>query len=173
MTKPSATRSPAGGPTTAPQVRVATGADRPAVEALLSAVDLPRAGVGEILAEHPEDFVLAEAEGALLAVAGLEVRGEDALLRSVAVRPDRRDLGLGGLLVRRLLSDAERRGLHALYLLTTTAEDYFPRFGFARVERADVPREIRATEEFASACPASAVVMERRLSGSRGAGSKS
>lgn len=164
MTKLSASSSGSGGRASPPAVRVATATDRPAVEALLAAADLPRAGVGEILADHPEDFLLAEADGVTLAVAGLEVRGKDALLRSVAVRPDRRDLGLGGQLVRRLLSEAERRGLRAVYLLTTTAEEYFPRFGFTRVERTDVPGDIRATEEFTSACPASAVVMAKRLS---------
>ena len=63
----------------------------------------------------------------------------------------------------RLVADAERRGLDALYLLTTTAEHYFPRFGFARVERGAVPSETGATVEFRSACPASAVAMARPL----------
>ena len=36
----------------------------------------------------------------------------------------------GRALVTRMISDAEARGIHALYLLTTTAERYFPSFGF-------------------------------------------
>jgi amino-acid N-acetyltransferase len=64
----------------------------------------------------------------------------------------------------RAIREGESRGLRALYLLTTTAEHYFPRFGFTRVDRSAVPADIRATEEFRSACPASATVMARPLS---------
>jgi amino-acid N-acetyltransferase len=63
--------------------------------------------------------------------------------------------------VARVIADAEARGIPALYLLTTTAERYFPRFGFEVVERAEVPDDVRTTAEFTSACPASAVVMRR------------
>ena len=66
-------------------------------------------------------------------------------------------------LVTRIVSDAESRGIHALYLLTLTAELYFPRFGFERVERDAVPAEIRETVEFKSACPSTATVMMRLL----------
>jgi N-acetylglutamate synthase-like GNAT family acetyltransferase len=61
----------------------------------------------------------------------------------------------------RVIADAETRGLRALYLLTMTAEHYFPSFGFRQVSRAQVPADVQATEEFKSACPASAVVMCR------------
>jgi amino-acid N-acetyltransferase len=65
--------------------------------------------------------------------------------------------------VMRLIGDAEARGIHALYLLTTTAERYFPSFGFRTIDRGEVPDDVRATEEFTSACPASATVMTRPL----------
>jgi amino-acid N-acetyltransferase len=161
---------PAADASPAPAPRPARAADLPAVERLRAAADLPTAGVGEILAAHPADFVVADEPGEpgeLAAVAGLEVRGDGALLRSVAVRPAWRSHGVARALVSRLVDAAEGRGLHALYLLTTTAEDYFPRFGFRRVERAAVPAEIRATLEFTSACPASAVVMAKPLTTAR------
>jgi amino-acid N-acetyltransferase len=44
-----------------------------------------------------------------------------------------------------------------------TAEHYFPRFGFERIERGAVPEAISETLEFRSACPASAVAMARPL----------
>lgn len=147
-------------------LRPATPADLDAVRALLAGAGLPTDGVPALLAAHAESFVVAEAgEGALVGVGGLEIRGDDALLRSVAVRPEWRGRGLGEALVHRLLFDAERRGLRALYLLTTTAERWFPRFGFRLVERAAVPASVRDTVEFRSACPASAVAMELPLSG--------
>jgi N-acetylglutamate synthase-like GNAT family acetyltransferase/2-polyprenyl-3-methyl-5-hydroxy-6-metoxy-1,4-benzoquinol methylase len=148
-----------------PALRAATMADLDAVERLLAAAGLPDAGIADLFATRAGDFVVAEAPagGELLAVGGLELCCDDALLRSVAVREDARHLGIGRALVLRLIAEAERRGLRALYLLTQTAEHYFPRFGFARIGREEVPAEVAATEEFASACPASAVVMRREV----------
>ena len=85
------------------------------------------------------------------------------------MRPAWQRHGLGRALVRRLVCEAEVRGLRALFLLTMTAEHYFPRLGFSRVERDAVPPEIAATLEFRSACPASAVAMTRPLGGPPGA----
>lgn len=157
-------------PAAPPVVREARPDDLAAVERLLTASDLPTAGVSDVLTRRAADFVVAEvpaevpgAPGDLVAVAGLEVCCDHALLRSVAVDPAWRAHGLGRELVRRLVCVAEGRGLRALYLLTMTAEHYFPRLGFARVDRGDVPAEIAATLEFRSACPASAVAMTRPL----------
>lgn len=140
-------------------LRAATPMDLAAVEALLSASKLPLDGVAESLGT----FVVAEHEGALVGVAGIEHcgAGEHALLRSVAVAESWKGRGLGRALVTRAISDAESRGAHALYLLTTTAEHYFPSFGFKPTTRDAVPAEIKANVEFTSACPASAVVMRR------------
>jgi amino-acid N-acetyltransferase len=141
----------------APRVRRADPADLAAIERLLTASSLPFDGVSDAL----EGFVVAQSGDAIVGVAGLEVCCDNALLRSVAVSPEWRSHGLGRALVTRLISDAEARGLRALYLLTTTAERYFPNFGFQRIARDDVPEDIRETVEFQSACPASATVMCR------------
>ncbi len=140
-------------------LRPATARDLPAVEQLLTASSLPLAGV----AENLEGFVVAESGGELVGVAGLEVCCNNALLRSVAVDPAWRGHGVGRQLVERVIAEAEARGIRALYLLTTTAERYFPSFGFRRTTREAVPEEVRATAEFRGACPASAVVMSREL----------
>jgi amino-acid N-acetyltransferase len=141
-------------PSTA-HIRPATDADLPGVERLLTESNLPLTGVRQAL----KDFVVAEADGDLVGVAGLELCCDDALLRSVAVHPDWRSKGVGRALVTRAISDAEARGIRALYLLTTTAERYFPSFGFKKIERAEVPDAVRETDEFTTACPASAAVM--------------
>lgn len=140
-------------------LRPAKSNDLPRVEKLLTDSKLPLDGVKEAL----NDFVVAEANGDIVGVAGLEICCDDALLRSVAVRPEWRSKGVGRALVNRAIAEAESRGLRALYLLTTTAEHYFPSFGFAKVDRSSVPAEVRATKEFTSACPASAVAMARQL----------
>lgn len=89
--------------------------------------------------------------------------GDDALLRSVAVDPAWRGHGVGRALVTRLIADAEGRGTRALYLLTMSAEGYFPKFGFHEVTRDAVPPAVRETAEFRGACPASATVMRRPI----------
>ena len=142
-------------------LRVAKAADLPAVERLLVASGLPLDGVREAL----PTFVVAEAGDDLVGVAGLEVCRDNALLRSVAVAPEWRSRRLGHALVTRAIAEAETRGIQALYLLTTTAERYFPSFGFERIGRDEVPDDVRATEEFRSACPASATVMRRTPGG--------
>ena len=141
----------------APVVRTATPDDLSAVEQLLTASGLPLDGVRDAFST----FVVAHTGQELVGVAGLEVCCDNALLRSVAVRPEWRSHGVGRALVTRVVSDAEARGLRALYLLTTTAERYFPSFGFRTISRDDVPAEVRATAEFQDACPASATVMCR------------
>ena len=140
-------------------VRPARQDDLPRVEALLRASDLPLDGVAEAL----PTFVVAEHDGRIVGVAGLECCQENALLRSVAVDPEWRSRGLGRQLVTRVISEAERRGISALYLLTQTAEHYFPSFGFQKVSREVVPDDVRATGEFQHACPASATVMAKPL----------
>lgn len=141
----------------APSLRAAEARDLPGVERLLVASGLPLDGVREALA----DFVVAEHDGALVGVAGLEVCGGGALLRSVAVDAAWRSRGLGRALVHRMIAESERRAVPALYLLTTTAERYFPSFGFREIARADVPADLARTAEFRGACPASATVMRR------------
>jgi amino-acid N-acetyltransferase len=138
-------------------IRPAAPDDLPAVERLLADSSLPLDGVREAFG----DFVVADTGEDIVGVAGLEVCCDNALLRSVAVRADWRSHGLGRALVTRVISDAEARGIRALYLLTTTADRYFPSFGFHTIARDDVPADLRATAEFTSACPASATVMCR------------
>jgi amino-acid N-acetyltransferase len=59
------------------------------------------------------------------------------------------------------LALAHELGVPMVFLLTTTAAEFFPRFGFERISREDVPASVKASVEFQSACPASAVVMRR------------
>lgn len=140
-------------------LRGATAGDLPRIERLLADSNLPLAGVKMAL----PTFLVAEAGGDIVGVAGLELCCDNALLRSVAVTPGYRSRGVGRALVMRLIGDAEARGLHALYLLTTTAEGYFPSFGFRKINRSEVPADVQATKEFSGACPASATVMATRL----------
>lgn len=150
---------------TSAQFRSANSHDVELVIEFISAAGLPTDGVLEMFAQDPSQFLIATMSSEIVAVAGLEICCDNALLRSVAVRDDWRRRGLGQDLVKRVVCEAESRGIQALYLLTLTAEHYFPRFGFGIVTRNSVPEAIAATLEFKSACPASAVVMAKQLVG--------
>lgn len=148
---------------TRPTSRAATANDRDGIEALLERNGLPVAGVAEMLAQDPTPFLVAHDGDRLVATAAMEACGDHALLRSVAVDEPWRKRGLGHALVEQIVAQATARGIDGLYLLTMTAEHYFPRFGFARVARTAVPTSVAQTVEFTSACPASAVTMHRSL----------
>ena len=134
-------------------------ADTADILALLAHYHLPAAG----LEDHLKTTLVARRQSRVVGSAALEVYADGALLRSVAVAPEVQGQGLG----RELTGAAERmaRGLDipALYLLTTSAEAYFPKLGFERIAREDVPESVQTSVEFTSACPSSAIVMRKQL----------
>lgn len=142
------------------EVRPAQPDDLVPLLALIKAAGLPTSGVVDAF---PHGYVVAHIAGALVAAAGLEVHGNNGLLRSVVVTPALRRTGLARKLVARLLDAGRERGLDAVYLLTTTAPECFARLGFERARREDAPDALKRSSEFASICPASAVCMTKRL----------
>jgi len=136
-------------------LRQAAEADWPAIQALLTANALPLAGAHA----HLATFAVATAGSEVVGVAGAEVYGSVALLRSVAVAPGLQRQGIGESLVGLLLQQAQRRGIRQVFLLTTTAANYFPKFGFQPLARDQAPAVLQASAEFQGACPASAVLM--------------
>ena len=126
---------------------------------LLAQQQLPLDG----LQDHLATTVVARQHGRIVGSAALEVYADGALLRSVAVAPELRGRGIGHDLAAATEHIARDLRMPALYLLTTTAEGYFPKFGFERITRAEVPPSVQASVEFATACPASAIVMRKRL----------
>ena len=140
----------------------ATPSDVEALLALMERAHLPTDG----LASHLDAVFVARDGGRIVGSAAIEIYADGGLLRSVAVDADRRGTGLGTDLTAAALDHARRRALPALYLLTTTAERFFPRFGFERITRDEVPSSVQASIEFREACPASATVMRKRLTAS-------
>jgi amino-acid N-acetyltransferase len=131
--------------------------DLPEALDLLRRSQLPTQGV----VEHFGNYVVVRDEGHLMGVAGLEVYGSDALLRSVAVDPDYRGDGAGRALVEAALALARRMSLREVYLLTTTARAFFERQGFADCARAEAPPSIQGSWEFREGCPTSSALMRR------------
>ena len=141
------------------EVARATSADLPAIEGLLTASGLPLDGVAQAF----ETGVVVRDGEALIGAAAVEIHDDGALLRSVVVADAHRGSGIG----RRLVLDAERlardRGATEVYLLTETAGDYFPRLGYARLERDAVPAGVQRSAEFTTACATSAIAMVRSI----------
>lgn len=136
-------------------VRRARAEDRPRVEQLLEAEHLPLAG----LAEHFGAYWVAVTALGVAGAIGMERFGDVALLRSAVVAAEARSRGVGALLTARLLSEASAAGVKNIYLLTTTAAEFFERLGFRRVAREELPAALSASEELRGACPDSAVAM--------------
>jgi amino-acid N-acetyltransferase len=143
----------------------ATPVDLPSIRSLLDRCDLP---TQDLKGDQLEQFVVCRAGSQLAGVVGVETIGELGLLRSLAVVPELRGRRLAHGLWKYAHDDAYRRRIRHLYLLTTTAERLFARWGFHRVARDVVPDAVRATAEFASLCPSSAVVMTLDLTAASG-----
>ena len=142
-----------------PIISPATPADLPAIFELLQRSALPRDG----LDAHVATTLVARDANGLVGTAALELYGTAALLRSVAVAAERRGRGLGAALTATALDLARRRGVRTVYLLTETAAEFFPRFGFRPIPRLAVDPAVLGSAEFTTACPASALVMARTL----------
>jgi len=140
-------------------IESATERDLPEIRALLELLHLPLAGVDD----HLPTMLVARNDGQIVGTAALELYADGALLRSVAVDPHLQGRQLGHQLTDAALHLASSRGATTVFLLTTTAERFFPRFGFEPIGREQVPPSVRESVEFRSACPASAVVMRKQL----------
>ena len=133
--------------------------DFASVVSLLERHGLPVAGADAM----GDDVVVARVDGRIVGAAGLELYADGALLRSVVVDASAQGQGLGQRLTDAALARARAKGVSNVFLLTTTADGFFPRFGFERIRREDVPESVRQSVEFRSACPASAVVMRAEV----------
>jgi ribonucleotide monophosphatase NagD (HAD superfamily)/N-acetylglutamate synthase-like GNAT family acetyltransferase len=111
-------------------------------------------------AESGRTFV-AETDDGLVATAAVERQGQEAYLRSVAVREDLRRSGVGLLVVAVATQAAAADGAVVLYLHTRDAVGFFERLGFQALER-EAPRWIRDGES-ARNCGEDATLMLRRL----------
>ena len=143
-------------------IRAANANDLGAVETALRDSDLPLDGLRD---QFGDGYAVAVSDDRVIGVEGIEIHGNDGLLRSAAVISSWRGKGVGDALTRDRIEWARRRGLRSIYLLTTTAGDYFPRFGFATVDRETAPDAVRRSREFAEACPSTALLMTLPLHG--------
>lgn len=102
-------------------------------------------------------------DGKAIGTAGLEIFEDCALLRSVSVLQDEQGKGYGKIINTEIENYAKESGITCLYLLTTTAKDFFDKQGYCVIKREESPEAIRQTAEFSSLCPSTAVIMKKRI----------
>jgi protein-tyrosine-phosphatase/N-acetylglutamate synthase-like GNAT family acetyltransferase len=134
--------------------------DLVAVRELAARCELPVEGLTD---QFPRGHVVARRGMEVVGAAGLELHDAAAVLRTVVVAQGERGTGLGVALTANRIVAARERKLDAIYLLTTTAADFYARFGFASFPRAEVPEAVARCPEFASICPSSAVCLRLAL----------
>lgn len=133
----------------------------------LDKVDLPKAvellkhwnlPYSDLSNPHVQLYSLNDETG-LKGTGGLEIYGENALIRSVAVNEESNGLGLGKLICDELEQIAANSGVKTLYLLTTTASSFFEHRGYEVISRDQFPEAIENTCQFSELCPISAICM--------------
>jgi amino-acid N-acetyltransferase len=138
-------------------LRTAKAADLPAIVSLLEDCGLPLAGMGAARL-----WVADPGEGQhAIGVVGLEIHGEDGLLRSLAVRDYRRGAGIGAALVEQVMAAARTLNLRAVHVLTEDAAEFFQRLGFSEIDRSATPEGLKASAQLQGACPDSARLLVR------------
>jgi amino-acid N-acetyltransferase len=129
--------------------------------ALLRASDLPADDL-----RLGKDLFIGYYEGTQLVGTGaLEIYGEYGLLRSLSVKIGIRGKSVGSRITDYILDQAREKKLKGVYLLTETAHGFFLKKGFTDVSRENVPPGLKASSEFTTVCPASAVCMHLLLNG--------
>ena len=138
------------------EFRTAASLDNERVRILLREVKLPTESVDT----GATTFYVGTEKGDVVGIAGFEFYGDDALLRSIAVRPGLQSRGIGSRIVDRMLSVARQRKIRQVVLLTETAQKFFERKGFKVMERSSITNgSMQQSTEFSVACPKSAVCM--------------
>ena len=125
------------------------------VKSLLEENDLPVSDLNSSIT-----FFVEKDKDKIIATGGLESRGNDAIIRSIAVSDAFKSQGFGDAITKQLIHYAKEIQKEDIYLLTTTAEKYFLKYGFKEVDRAHVSREVKNSTQYKDVCPDSAVVMK-------------
>ena len=145
------------------QVTAAVNEDLPAISRLLTSNELP---VEDII-PGKQRFWIVKTGDRIIGVAGLEQYGEYGLLRSLATDPGFRNKGVAAQLLKAFFEYAKRAGITEMYLLTETAETYFEKIGFQKIERGTVPEPVKESKEFSHICSSTATVMKKLVNKKR------
>ena len=128
--------------------------------ALLAACGLPSDDIEDSFLAH---FVVAREGHVAVGLAGLQLLGDTALLRSVAVLAPHRSAGLGSRLVRAAEQHAREVGVSELFLLTNDRQPFFAAHGYLELSRCNAPAHVQATAQFGSSCCGAATLMRKSI----------
>lgn len=126
--------------------------------ALIKSCGLPTQDISDIT----KLFVITE-DNEVIGTVGIEFYDKRALLRSLAVTYNNRSKGMGKNLIHFIEDFAKSNGAGELFLLTTTASEFFSKLSYQNIKREDVPVSIQKSSEFTSTCPSSATAMKKIL----------
>jgi len=146
-------------PETAVTYAMANDEDVEAIITLLNVNNLPV----KDFAGGQRIFLVAHSDNKTVGCVAVEIYGTLGLLRSLAVNNDYRGKGIGQKLVAEAETWSSNNALKSLYLLTTTAAEFFPKMGWSTTDRKAVPEIISASSEFASVCPSTAVCLMKKF----------
>lgn len=115
------------------------------------------------VAEPNRQFWRKVIDGVTVGFVGLEVHGDNALLRSLAVPSEFKGRGHGADLVSAAIAQAKEQGVSTVWLLTKSARPFFERIGWELADRASAPTAIAQTRQFDGLCSASATCLIKRI----------
>lgn len=134
--------------------------DDPALATALAEAHLP---VDDLREPGRRFFRFSDGAG-LIGFIGWEATDGIAMVRSLVVLPDRRGQGWGRAMIGWAALHLAEDGTTDVYLLTTSIDRLAAQLGFAIIDRAEAPPPIRASRQFESLCPSTAILMHRNLS---------
>ncbi len=143
-------------------IEFASPLDEPWIRQLLKSCGLPQE---DLHRDHFKHFVVYKERGLILGVVGLEIFERIALLRSLAVNERHRNRGIASQMVAKIEEYGRSLQIEKLFLLTTSAEEFFSKKGYKKIDRKFVPQEIQKTREFQDLCPNNSVCLTKDLGG--------
>ncbi|MCA1594837.1 MAG: N-acetyltransferase [Chloroflexi bacterium] len=94
------------------------------------------------ICENIRDYVVAELDGVVVACCGLQVNLDTlAEIKSLAVEDGRQGNGIGSILVKECLREAEQLEVPSVFALTYRPS-FFERLGFRQVNKSTLPRKV-------------------------------
>lgn len=92
--------------------------------------------------EHIRDFYIIKRNGKVVGCCALRPTWEDiGEIRSLAIKEEEQNKGLGEKLVKKALEEARKLGLKKVFCLTTKPE-FFEKMGFKKISKKGLPQKI-------------------------------
>ncbi|WP_138431942.1 arsenic resistance N-acetyltransferase ArsN2 [Fodinibius saliphilus] len=126
------------------------------VKQLLRKCQLPSS---DLTKHHMDHFFLLKSGNKIHGSVGLEIFEPYGLLRSLAIKKEMREQGYGKLLVNQIENYGHEQDIKRIYLLTTTAQNFFKKNDYRNINRNRIPQNVKKSKEFSSLCPESAASM--------------